>query len=184
MSSRKVPAPKGARTFANPNPVTNKDKTMANDKQKTAPAPAAPAKPAPAAPVPAVAAAPAPAKPTPGDKKPKRAKYRLVSTTIPGLWCRVFVDVVEKHGYPQDPNGVKMVPGKASSFGLSEEVKAARLAAKAAEEAAKASMSDEEKLAYAKAKREVRQAEQAAKKAAERAALIASIKAEIAAGNL
>lgn len=117
-------------------------------------------------------------------KKAKRAKVRLVSTTIQGLWVRAFVDVVEKYGFPLDPNGERMVPGKAPAFGLTAEQREARVAAKAAEKARFEAMSDEEKLAYAKQKREAKQAATAAKKAAERDQLIAQIKAEIQAGKL
>lgn len=118
------------------------------------------------------------------EKKAPRQRVRLVSTTIPGMWCRMFVDVVEKHGAPYDANGVQMVPGKAPALGLSSEQKAARKAEKEAEKQRLASMSDEEKLAYAKEKREKRQAESSAKKAREREDLIAHLKAEIAAGRL
>jgi len=115
--------------------------------------------------------------------KVKRAKVRLVDPENPSLWVRAYVDVIEQFGVPLTPSGQQMVPGKAQR-GLTDEERARRQAEKEAEKAKFDSMSDEEKLAYAKAKREERAARRAAKKAAEREALIAQIKAEIAAGNL
>ena len=126
---------------------------------------------------------PVQAAPAPKKKEPKRAKVRLVSTTIPGLWVRAFCDVVEKYGVPLDPNGVKMIPGMAPR-GLTAEQRLARQQQKEAEKARLANMSDDEKLAYARERREERQAQRAAKKQAERNALIAEIKAQIAAGEL
>jgi hypothetical protein len=129
------------------------------------------------------AAAEKAAKPT---KKVTRAKVRLVSENpkYEGLWVRAFVDVIEAHGVPLDPGGKAMVPGKAPRGGLSAEQRAARKAEKEAEKAKFDAMSDEEKLAFAKAKREAKKAKREAKKAAERNALIAQIKAEIKAGTI
>lgn len=115
--------------------------------------------------------------------KGKREKVRLVSTTIPGLWVRAFKDVLGNHVI-KDPNGKPMVPGSPLRGGMSAEQRAALTAAKEAEKAKLAKMSDEEKLAYIAARRAERQAASAAKKAAERNALIAELKAEIAAGRL
>lgn len=135
-------------------------------------------------PAPAKTAAPAPENGEAKVPKPKRAKVRLVSTSIPGLWVRAFVDVVDKYGYPLDPKGVAMVPGRAPVFGMTAEERTARKLAKEAEKARVEGMSDADKLAYAQAKREERQGKTLARKAAERDALIAQIKAEIAAGKL
>lgn len=117
-----------------------------------------------------------------GEGKKKRARVRLVSTTVPGMWCRMYVDVMEKHGVPKDANGVDMVPGKASN-GLSAEEKEARQKAKDAEKAKFDAMTPDEKLAFAKDKREKKAAEKLAKKKQERDALIESIKADLAAGR-
>jgi hypothetical protein len=151
---------------------------------KNAPAQAAAAKANGSAPVATAAPVATPAPEGEKAKKAKRAKVRLVSTTIPGLWVRAFVDVIAKHGTPRDPNGQEMVPGKAPSFGITAEERETRKAAKEAEKARFEAMSDEDKLSYAKARREKKQAEQAAKKASEREALIAQLRAEMAAGKI
>ena len=118
-----------------------------------------------------------------GEKKAKRARVRLQSPKEPKLWVRAYADVIEKHGTPKDPWGNDMVPVK-RSFGLSEEEKAARKAAKDAEKQKFDSMTDEEKLAFTKAKREERAKAREAKKENERQALIEQLKKEIAEGRL
>ena len=131
----------------------------------------------------------------PGSKEPfvivkpttkKRPWTRLVSPTNPELWIRVFIDLIEKHGVPLDPNGERMVPGKIGRgrAPMNEAERLARQAEKEAEKAKFAAMSDEEKLEFAKMKREQAAAKRAAKKAEERAALIAELKAQIAAGEI
>lgn len=143
-------------------------------------APAAKAVTPPVAPTAAVA----PANGEPKKAKEKRAKVRLISKTIPGLWVRAFVDVIQKFGVPKDPNGEEMVPGSAPRFGMTAEERERRKGEKEAEKIRFEAMSEEEKLAYAKTKREERSNKKAAKKAAEREALIAQLKAEMAAGKL
>ena len=114
----------------------------------------------------------------------RRKRVRLVSTdSAIQLWCHAFVDVLKEHGMPLDPAGNAMVIGTAQ-HGLSAEAREQRDAAKLAEKARIAAMSDDEKLAYAREKREARKAKRTAKKSAERDALIAQIKAEIKAGNI
>ena len=157
---------------------TQKGKNMS--KPVPAPAKVAP-KTAPPTPAPAAVAA------TNGEaktEKPKRAKVRLVSKTIPGFWVRAFVDVIQKHGYPLDPNGNPLEVGTAARFGLSPEEHERRKADKEAEKAKFEAMSDEDKVAYAAKVREERAAKRLAKKAAERDKLIAQIKADMAAGKL
>ncbi len=118
-------------------------------------------------------------------KKSKKARVRWVSTTEPGFWVRSFKDVTDKFGAPKDHNGVAMIAKIGVPFGqVDPAAKAAKLAAKAAEEARKAAMTDEEKLAFARQKREAAQATKAAKQKAEYEQLVAQVKADIAAGRL
>lgn len=156
------------------NPSTSKN----NDKAKNATPPPA-AKPADAPKATTTDAAPAADKP----KKVKRAKMRYVSTSIDGYFVRTYSDLVAKHGVPKDPTGADMV-ARAATPGLSAEAKAAKETAKAAEKAKLDAMSPEEKLEYAKAKRDAKAAKKAAKKQKEREALIAQLKAELVAGKL
>lgn len=124
----------------------------------------------------------------PAAKKEKRPRVRWVSTTpgLEGLWVRSYKDVTDKFGAPLDPKGNVMVAKAGVPFGQPADpaAKAARLAAKEAEKARIAAMSDEDKFAFAKSKREAKQAETAKKRQQEREALVAQIKAEIAAGKL
>lgn len=166
------------KSSVNPSPNANKKEqiTMAQNptpsKPSNAPKTAAPSngKPAPAA----------------EPKKAKRPRVRWVSTTEPAFWVRSYKDVTDKFGPPKDHNGVAMVAKAGVPFGQPKDPaeKAARIAAKAAEKAKFDAMSDEQKLQFAKAKREAKQKETEIKRAAERAALVAQIKAEIAAGKL
>lgn len=161
-------------------------KTQDKNKNKT-PAPAAAAAKEAARQVVTTAANPAAA---PKPKKAKRQRVRLVSKTIAGLWVRMFVDVLEKHGAPYDKNGDQLVPATspAPAFGLSAEERAKRKlekeTAKAAEKAAFEALSPEEKLAFAEKQRTERQAAKAAKKAKEREAMIAEVKAMIERGEI
>lgn len=125
-----------------------------------------------------------PAKAEGEKKKEKRLKVRLVSETIPGLWVRAYVDVVNKFGFPLDPNGTKMVPGKATSFGLTAEERERRKAEKEAEKKRLEAMTEEQKLAYVAQKREAKQKKRDEKKAMEKAKLVAEIKAELAAQGM
>lgn len=115
-------------------------------------------------------------------KNGKRGWVRLCSTTDPTNWVRMFVDIVKEHGAPLDQKGAHMEVAKRG--GLSSAAKAAKAEAKVVEEKKIAGMTDEQKLAYAAEKRLARAAVRDAKKKVERDALIAEIKAEIAAGNL
>lgn len=122
----------------------------------------------------------------PEKKKNKRPRLRWVSAKDPSFWVRSYKDVTDKHGAPKDPWGGDMVVRAGQAFGAPRDpaAKAARLAAKEAEAKRLASMTDAEKLAFAKEKREQKQAAKAAKVAAEREAMVAQIKADIAAGRL
>ncbi len=153
-----------------------KPTTTPTNKPTTAPAPTGNGAPKAAA-APSDAAKPA---------KAKKARVRWVSTKNPAYWVRSFKDVTDKYGAPKGPDGEEMVAKAGVPFGGVRDpgAKAARLAAKEAEKARVAAMSDADKLAYAKAKREEKQKTQAAKADADRAALVAQIKAEIAAGKL
>lgn len=131
------------------------------------------------------------AKPTNGDaskgekpKKAKRPRVRWVSPKDPAFWVRSYKDVTDKYGAPMDPWGNKMEARAAVAFGLTEEEKAARKAAKEAEEKRIAAMSPEEKLAHTEAKRKERATKRDAKKEKQRQELIAQIKREIAEGKL
>jgi len=135
-------------------------KTMAQAPQNHKQTPNKPATPPPAAPAAAKAATPADA--PKGEDKPaktKRAKLRWVSTKDGSFWVRSFKDVTDKHGAPKDPWGNEMVVKAGQAFGkkLTDEEKAARAEAKAAEAKRKEAMTDEERLAEAKAKREMKQ---------------------------
>lgn len=121
--------------------------------------------------------------------KVKRVMNRYVSKAVPGFIAHVWADVVLKHGIPRDPKGEEMVIGDAPrtggfTGGLTPEQRAERAKQKEAEKARIAAMSDEEKLAYAKAQREAKQKARDAKKEAEKAALVEAIKAEIKAGKI
>lgn len=150
-----------------------------------------PATPTPAAkPVaPAATAAPADADKV-ADKadKPERKPSdnpRLVfmSTKENGYHARVRQSLVMTYGIPKDPWGVEMVPAVAGTGVAGPKSvgggKAEREAAKEAEKALMANMTDEQKLAHAKAKREAQQKEKETKKNAERAKLKAELLAEI-----
>lgn len=123
---------------------------------------------------------------SPKEKKAGRARVRWVSSNaaLEGWWVRSFKDITDQFGPPCDPEGNKCVEGGTLRGGMSPADRAKRTAEKAEEKKRIDAMSDEEKLSYAKAKREERQAKTKAKKTAEREALIAQIKAEIAAGKL
>lgn len=124
-----------------------------------------------------------------GKKKDKKPRIRLVSNTVPGFWCRMYKDVADKFGMPLGPDGKALVVGAApvGGFGakLTPEQKAerdaAKEAAKAAEAKALASMTDEQKIAHAQAKREATQAKKAQKVAKVRDELMAQLRAEFAA---
>ncbi len=120
------------------------------------------------------------------EKKAKRPRVRWVSTKEPSFWVRSYKDVTDKHGAPMDPWGQAMVAKAGVPFGAPRDPaeKAARIAAKEAAKKAFDSMSDEQKLQFAKEKREAKQKVTAEKRAKERADLVAQIKAEIAAGKL
>lgn len=113
---------------------------------------------------------------------------RFVSKSVPGFRAMVWADLVAKYGNPRDPKGEEMIVGKAPSSGgftkLSPEQKAEREAAKLAEKAKFDAMTDEQKLAHAKAKREAQATARNAKKEAEKAAMVEAIKAEIKAGKI
>jgi hypothetical protein len=117
-------------------------------------------------------------------KKVKRPKVRFHSSKEPTYWVRAYKDVTDKFGPPTDPWGNKMEPRAAVAFGISPEERAAKKAAKEAEKLRFESMSVEDKLAFAKTKRDAKQAKKEAKKAAEKEQLIAQIKREIAEGKL
>lgn len=112
-------------------------------------------------------------------KEPKRPRVRWVSPKDPTFWVRSYKDVTDKHGAPKDPWGNTM-EAKAGGGGGGANLKAAR----EAEKAKMAAMTDEQKLAYAKTKREEKAAAKAAKKLAERNALIEQLKKEIAEGKI
>lgn len=116
--------------------------------------------------------------------KAKKAKVRWVSPKDPTFWVRSFKDVTDKHGPPVDPWGNKMEARVAAAFGLTDEQRAERKAAKEVEKKRLEAMSPEEKLVHTQAKREERAKKREAKKSAERDALIAQIKREIAEGKL
>lgn len=169
------------------NAATKKDiKTMAQapTKTPTTPAPSNKGAPAPANGAKTTVAADGAAKPE--KKKNKRPRLRWVSSKDPSFWVRSYKDVTDKHGAPKDPWGGDMVVRAGQAFGAPRDpaAKAARLAAKEAEAKRLASMTDAEKLAFAKTKREEKQAAKATKVAAEREAMVAQIKADIAAGRL
>lgn len=115
------------------------------------------------------------------DKDPRVKFYSTKADTDYSV--RIRESVLGKHGAPMDPWGVPMVQRAAGAPGTGGEKsnsgKAAREAAKAAEVALLAGMTDEQKLAYAKAKREKDAAEKADKKKAEREALKAQLRKEI-----
>lgn len=116
-------------------------------------------------------------------KKEKRARVRLASKTLDGFWVRAFKDIVDQFGMPKGPDGEPLHVVVARG-GMSAEERSRRTAEKAAEKAKFDSMSDEDKLAFAKAKREANQAKRADKKQRERDELIAQIRAEIKAGTI
>jgi len=104
-------------------------------------------------------------------------RVTLVSTTIPGLWCRMMLSVAKTHGLPLDPNGVRMVPGVVAS-GLRSapgnhkskaEREAERKAEREAEQARLAAMTPAERaehLALVRKKRlEAKEQKRSAKKA-------------------
>lgn len=149
------------------------NKTMATNTPKTTTPAQKPTTTPPAAAAPATTEAP--------KKDRKEAKVRLYSQVAPEFYVRVFQSFLDKHGIP-DHGGKPMVRKADEAKGAGK--KAEREAAKAAEKEKMAKMSNEEKLAYAKEKREKAKAEKDAKKKAEKEALIAQIKAEMAAGKL
>lgn len=163
------------RTIVNPNKNTKKESTnMAtpntpkqNQNTKT---PATTA---------AKAAASEPKK-SDADKKRRETKVRLYSQVAPEFYVRVFQSFIDKHGIPE--HGGKPMQAKAGESGAAKG--SAKKAEREAEKAKLAAMSDEEKLAYAKTKREQKKTQKEAKKNAERDALIAQLKAEIAAGKV
>lgn len=171
------------KTTNNPSPNTSKEDT--NMAQNPTPRPAATPnqnKPTNGATPPADGKTAAPAK-----VKSKRIRVRWVSEQIPGFWVRSYQDVTDKHGAPLDPKGNKMVAKAGVPFGTRTSdpaAKAEREAAKAAEAARYAALSDEQKVAEAKTKREAKQVAKAAKALQERKELEAQIRAEIAAGKL
>ena len=168
---------------------TKEDKTMAIDPKNQKPSPVAPANKGATPPAngakPTASAAPGDAA-KPEKKKNKRPRLRWVSSKDATFWVRSYKDVTDKHGAPKDPWGGDMVVRAGQAFGAPRDpaAKAARAAAKEAEAKRLASMTDAEKLAFAKEKREQKQTAKAAKVAAEREAMVAQIKADIAAGRL
>lgn len=106
--------------------------------------------------------------------KTKRQRIRLVSTSNPKFWVRMFKDVYDAQGCPRDPKGEPMVVRAGVSFGATPEerakAKAERDAAKAAEKAKVEAMSPEEKTAYLRQKREAKNAKKEQRSSAERAA--------------
>lgn len=120
------------------------------------------------------------------DEKPakaKRPRVRWVSPKDPKFWVRSYKDVTDQYGAPLDPWGNKMEARVAAAFGMTDEQREARKAAKEAEKKRIEAMSPEEKLAWTQAKREERAKTREAKKAKEREALIAQIKREIEEGK-
>lgn len=162
-------------------------KTMAQQTQPQKTAPAKPQTPPPAAPAAKTNGA-ASADATKGDKpaKTKRAKLRWVSTKDGSFWVRSFKDVTDKHGAPKDPWGVEMVVKAGQAFGkkLTDEEKAARATQKEAEKKRKESMSDEERLAEAKAKRETKQKSKQEAVEKNRADILAQLLADMEAGKI
>lgn len=117
-------------------------------------------------------------------KKEKRAKARYQSTGIPGYTVRVYKDLVEKYGVPCDPKGAAMVLATGPAASADPSARAQRKAAKEAEKEKMAKMTDDEKMAYARQKREAKAAEKAAKAKADYDKLVAQVKADVAAGRV
>jgi hypothetical protein len=119
-------------------------------------------------------------------KKEKRSRVSWVSPTDPSYVVRSFKAVTDKLGAPSDHKGQKMIEKAPGVFGQRRDPaeKAAREASKVQAKAAYDAMTDEQKMAHAKSKREAKQAATAAKAAADRAELKRQIMAEIAAGTL
>lgn len=185
------------------NSSTNKDKNMSTtvkpatstqttDKSKNTAKPVA-ATPDTAKPAPAVAIADAATtksatdttpRPTPDPTKPETYKglprIRFYSATKgKEEYCvRILPIFLDRHGVPKDPWGLDMVQRTSDAPG-SVSKKAQRIEAKDAEKAKIAAMTDDEKLAYARAKREANVATKEAKKKAQREEMMAALKKEL-----
>ncbi len=159
---------------------TKNDKSNKNDKSATPP-------PAPAASASPSASTPSNAKPLPpmhpealGKPTGRGDKKVLLWSQAPGhedFRMRVLVSQLQEHGAPEH-KGLPMIAKEPIDDNAEAKAKA-----KAEEKAKFDAMSEPEKLAYAKAKREEREGQRKAKKAAEREALKAELLAEIAANN-
>lgn len=101
---------------------------------------------------------------------------RFYSAVEPTYTFRILKEYVEQFGPPEHG-------GKPMVLGSDPARRANRSADKEAEKARLAAMSDEEKMAYAKQKREERKQSKDAKKKAEREELLAQLRREIAEGK-
>jgi hypothetical protein len=138
----------------------------------------------PVAPVSAVATTPA--KPDPADPATYKGLPRLRFYSVePGKedYCvRILPIFLDKYGPPKDPWGNTMAlrPKQLAEIGGDgKPAKVRRIEAKEAEAKLLASMTDAEKLIYAKSKREANQAAREAKVAAQKAALMAELRKEL-----
>lgn len=148
-----------------------------NKKPETA-KPATTAKPETAKPANNGAATTEDAKP----KKDKKVRLRFVSKSISGYWVRILESSFKSHGAPRDPKGEEMELKAFAPGGLSKEERETRKAQKEADKALEKqrfdAMSDDEKVAYARKKREEKQAKRNEKKSKERDKLMAEVQAE------
>lgn len=142
-----------------------------------------------AAPTPATTAAPAPAAPTtearktdPNDpasyKGLPRLKFYSTKEGCTDYCARVLPIFVEKYGAPKDPWGgtMQLRNGASGDKPLKKVEKAER---KENEKKLLAAMTDEQKVAYVKEKREKRAAEKQAKETAKRDTMMAGLRAEL-----
>lgn len=171
------------RNFTTTDKTISKDNTMstvkpASNTAKSTPATVAAAQKAaeptkPVAPVAATTDA-APAK----VKDPASKRIKLVSTRKDvDYYVRVRPDLFEKHGAPRDPWGEVMIAAAPGAAPTSK--KAAKIEAKEAETKLLAGMNDEQKVAYAKAKREKAAATKDAQRAERKAKMMAELKKEL-----
>lgn len=114
-----------------------------------------------------------------GDGKEKRAKVRWASPQDKSYWVRSYKDITDKHGAPKDPWGNTMVPSSGNAGGVS-----ALKQAREEREAKLAAMTEEQRVSFLKTEKEQRKANKAAKKQAEYEAIVAKVKADLAAGKL
>jgi hypothetical protein len=121
------------------------------------------------------------------NEKGRPRLVRIGSQTNPVAWAKIQVQVAQQlaaaGAFPCDPDGTTWVPQQGASGGMTAEQRAIRASEKQAEEARLASMTEEERLAYAAEKRKARRAKRQEREAAKKAALIAQVKAEMEAGN-